>query len=65
MKKIHQTFKIIMKRIDDFFSFLLIHLSHIVKPPSPFKKKSIFVKKVEMEINAWKDSPKFTLSETI
>jgi hypothetical protein len=28
-------------------------------------KKSIYVRKVEMEMNAWKDSPEFDLSETV
>jgi hypothetical protein len=33
--------------------------------PPPTQKKSVFVKKVEIEINAWEDSLKFTLSEAI
>ena len=31
----------------------------------PPLKKSVFVKKFEIEINAWKDSPSFALSETL
>ena len=31
----------------------------------PLKKKSVFVKKFEIEINAWEDSPSFALSETL
>ena len=33
--------------------------------PSPPKKESVFVKKFEIEINAWEDSPSFALSETL
>jgi hypothetical protein len=33
--------------------------------PPPTQKKSIFVKKVEMEINAWEDSLKSALSEIL
>ena len=32
-------------------------------PPPP--KKSIFVKKMKIEINAWEDSPSSALSETL
>ena len=31
----------------------------------PPQKKSVFVKKLEIEINAWKDSASFALSETL
>ena len=31
----------------------------------PPKKKSVFVKKFEIEINAWEDRPSFALSETL
>jgi hypothetical protein len=36
----------------------------ILRPPHP-KKKSIFVKNFEIEINAWEDSPFSDLSEMI
>ncbi len=42
----------------------LLNLSIEVKA-SPPRKKSVFVKKVEMEINTWEDSPSFALSETL
>jgi hypothetical protein len=34
-------------------------------PPPTTPKKSIFVKKIEIEIMAWEDSPRFALSETL
>ena len=33
--------------------------------PYPPQKKSVFVKKFEIEITAWEDSPSFALSETL
>ena len=42
-------------------SFLfLLYLGHISS-----KKKLVFVKKLEIEISAWEDSPSFALSETL
>ena len=38
------------------------HLCYL-RPPPP--KKSIFVKKMKIEINAWEDSPSSALSETL
>ena len=35
-----------------------------LRPPPP-PKKSIFVKKMKIEINAWEDSPSSALSETL
>ena len=35
-----------------------------IKTISP-QKKSVFVKKFEIEINAWEDRPSFALSETL
>ncbi len=38
--------------------------SFYLRPP-PTQKNSIFVKNVEMEINAWEDSLKFIFSEAM
>ena len=38
---------------------------YIKATPPPPPKKSIFVKKMKIEINAWKDSPSSALSETL
>ena len=35
-----------------------------LRPPPP-QKSQFFTRKIKIEINAWKDSPKFALSETI
>jgi hypothetical protein len=40
-------------------------LDNTIKGPPPPQKKSIFVKKIEIEINAWGDSPSSALSETL
>ena len=40
------------------------HFSVLLRPPPP-SKKSILVRKIKIEINAWEDSPKFTLSEAL
>ena len=46
----------------DFLFNLMI--KHNLRPPPP-PKKSIFVKKMKIEINAWEDSPSSALSETL
>jgi hypothetical protein len=40
-------------------------MSDKLRPPPLTQKKSVFVKKIEMEIKAWEDSLKSALSETL
>ena len=48
------------KLVKDAASLISVYL----RPPPP-PKKSIFVKKMKIEINAWEDSPSSALSETL
>jgi hypothetical protein len=43
---------------------LIIKKNSSLRPPPP-SKKSVFVRKIEIEINAWEDSPSSPLSETL
>ncbi len=69
--KIHRVKKMIRIFLFDHSYFYWINvmnkfvvLFRDLRPP-PTQKKSVFVKKVETEINTWEDSPWFALSETL
>ncbi len=59
--------KVAIDKLSNLFSagFRNQYRCNIILLSPPHSKKSIFVKKVEMEINAWEDSPEFALSETL
>jgi hypothetical protein len=50
--------------IELLFLIILISMDFQLRPPPP-SKKSVFVRKIEIEINAWEDSPSSPLSETL
>ena len=50
---------------EDFNWNILIILLQLNFKATPPPKKSIFVKKMKIEINAWEDSPSSALSETL
>jgi hypothetical protein len=56
-----------MKSMDKKLSLVVLQVQNntmMVKAPPP-SKKSVFVRKIEIEINAWEDSPSSPLSETL
>ena len=46
-------------------SISAVYICCVLKAIPPPRKKSVFVRKFEIEINAWEDTPSFALPKTL